>query len=410
MNTARHIASWVTSTSALKVVAAAFLASSVFYGSPAAAQTCGTDYTVKEGESLAGIARKIYGNTSQWTVIFYANQDRIGANASLLVPGLVLRVPCVGQEPEQQLPQTATVQAAPSASAAPDRFILSNLVKRIEFLTAEGYAPLTGRALPNGGMVTHLVSASMDLIKEQSEGRFDYGISWVNDWSAHLNPLLSTRAFDVGFPWIKPDCSSFLQLGPDAKYKCQKFFFSDPLYEIVEVIYVKEGSSIQFDRDDDIIGKTVCITVEQGEYDLNRDGRNWVKDDKVTLMRPPSLKDCFGLLQEGTVDAVIAPSLTGQATATALGIADEVSALPRPLAIQTVHAIVAKTHPHARTLLYYINSALAKLKESGEHDRLIETHLSQFWATYDPDQAPVNPQPPTRAPDGRDSDGETTSG
>ena len=42
------------------------------------AQTCGAGYAVKEGESLADIAAKVYGSSSQWTLIFYANQDRMG--------------------------------------------------------------------------------------------------------------------------------------------------------------------------------------------------------------------------------------------------------------------------------------------------------------------------------------------
>ena len=54
----------------------------------ATAQTCGSDYAIKQGESLADIAARVYGSASQWTLIFYANQDRMGANASLLVPGL----------------------------------------------------------------------------------------------------------------------------------------------------------------------------------------------------------------------------------------------------------------------------------------------------------------------------------
>ena len=45
------------------------------------AQTCGTDYTIREGETLAQIAARVYGNPAQWTIIFYANQDRLGTNA-----------------------------------------------------------------------------------------------------------------------------------------------------------------------------------------------------------------------------------------------------------------------------------------------------------------------------------------
>ena len=57
------------------VVLVCGLRSSIAFG-----QTCGTDYTLKEGETLAQIAARIYGNHAQWTVIFYANQDRLGTN------------------------------------------------------------------------------------------------------------------------------------------------------------------------------------------------------------------------------------------------------------------------------------------------------------------------------------------
>src|SRR5258705_4263734 len=82
------------------------------------AQPCGTDYTIKEGETLAQIAARIYGNPAQWTVIFYANQDRLGTNESLLVPGLALRLPCIGgSQQSQPLPQIATTPAqSPTAS------------------------------------------------------------------------------------------------------------------------------------------------------------------------------------------------------------------------------------------------------------------------------------------------------
>ena len=66
------------------------------------AQTCGTEYTIKDGETLAQIAGRVYGNPTQWTVIFYANQDRLGANMSLLVPGLSIRLPCIGSDKSGQ--------------------------------------------------------------------------------------------------------------------------------------------------------------------------------------------------------------------------------------------------------------------------------------------------------------------
>jgi polar amino acid transport system substrate-binding protein len=351
------------------------------------AQSCGTDYAVKEGESLADIAARVYGNSSQWTLIFYANQDRMGANASLLVPGLSIRIPCLaGQQPAAQAPAAAAPtpsQTPATVAAGSGEMELSSVVKRIEFLTADGATPFTDRSLPSGGMITQIVSTGMDLVKEQSQGTFAYNVSWVNDWAAHLNPLLITRAFDAGFPWLKPDCSRPAELSQDAKYRCQKFFFSDPLYEVFTVLFVKSNSPITFAKDDEIIGKALCQPIGASTYDLDKGGRNWVKDNKVLLLRPQTIEECFRLLDSGSVNATVAADLTGKAVTAALGLGDKIKALSRPVGIGTLHLIVPKTHPHASTVLYYINTSIAKLRESGEYDKIVDSHLSRFWVAND---------------------------
>jgi polar amino acid transport system substrate-binding protein len=346
---------------------------------PVKAQTCGANYTIKDGESLADIASRVYGSASQWTLIFYANQDRMGANASMLVPGLNIRIPCVGGQQPTAAVAVPGPAASPAAPAPDDDMELSSVVKRIEFLTADGFTPFTDRSLPNGGLITHLVSSAMDLIKDRSGGGFSYNVSWVNDWAAHLNPLLITRAFDVGFPWLKPDCSRPSELSQDAKYRCQKFFFSDPLYEVFTVLFVKSSSPMSFSKDDEVLGKTLCQPAGQSTYELDKGGRNWVKENKIVLLRPQSVEECFRLLDNGSVSAVVTADLTGKSAVAALGLGDKVKALPRPVAIGTLHLIVPKTHPHASTVLYYINTAMVKLRESGEYDKIVDSHLSRFW-------------------------------
>src|SRR5208283_1285805 len=101
----RHGARWLYAAMALSV-------GLMGYEAPAGAQTCGSDYTLKEGESLADIAARAYGSSSQWTLIFYANQDRMGANASMLVPGLSIRIPCLGGK-------ASAGAAAPAVAVAP---------------------------------------------------------------------------------------------------------------------------------------------------------------------------------------------------------------------------------------------------------------------------------------------------
>ena len=344
-----------------------------------AAQTCGTDYTIKEGETLAQIAARVYGNPTQWTIIFYANQDRLGTSESLLVPGFTLRLPCIGGSLQPQpLPQIATTPAqAPTPTEA--SFIISSLLRRVEFLTADGFSPYTGRSLEGGGMLTQVITSAMGLVKEEAKGRFDYGVSWVNDWAAHLNPLLLTRAFDVGFPWARPDCDSALTLDQSSQFRCQRFFFSDPLYEVITSLFVRNDSRIKTLRTEEITGATLCRPAGYPTHELDQGGRNWVKDGKVTLIRPPTVDECFRLVDNGTVDGVVEAELVGRTSIALLGLGDKVRIIDQPLALTTLHVLISKAHPHSRTILYYMNSSLAKLRDSGEYDRIIERHLARFW-------------------------------
>src|SRR5260370_25303399 len=104
----------------------------------AAAQTCGTEYKIKEGETLAQIAARVYGNPTQWTVIFYANQDRLGTNASLLVPGLAIALPCIGGAAPQTPPALQKVTAPlpqPHAHSAHAPLMVSIAARRIAHLS-----------------------------------------------------------------------------------------------------------------------------------------------------------------------------------------------------------------------------------------------------------------------------------
>jgi polar amino acid transport system substrate-binding protein len=380
------------------------------------AQTCGTDYTIKEGETLAQIAARVYGNPAQWTIIFYANQDRLGTNVSLLVPGFTLRIPCVGGgQQAQSLPLIATTPAQTQAPSEAS-IIISTLVRRIEFLTADGFAPFTGRSLEGGGMLTQVIAAAMGLVKDEAKGRFDYGVSWVNDWSAHLNPLLLTRAFDVGFPWARPNCDG-VNLEPTSQFRCQRFFFSEPLYEVITGLFVQAGSRFKSLRNEEIAGAILCVPAGQPVHELDDHGRGWVRDNRIVLMRPPTVDECFRLLDAATVDGVVESELAGRASITSLGLADKVRMIEQPIALTTFHVLVSKSHPHARTILYYVNSSLEKLRETGEYDRIVERHLARFWEaqgvpnpaiSVTPAAAPVSVAPrreaapaPAAAPKGR---------
>ena len=99
----------------------------------------------------------------------------------------------------------------------------------------------------------------------------------------------------------------------------------------------------------------------------------------IVLMRPPTVDECCRLLDTATVDGVVETELAGRASITSLGLGDKVRMIDQPIALTTFHVLVSKSHPHARTILYYVNSSLEKLRESGEYDRIVERHLARFW-------------------------------
>ena len=58
----------------------------------AASKPSGQNYTVKSGDCLWNIAKKFYGNGSQYTKIYNANKDKI-KNPNLIYPNQVLWIP-----------------------------------------------------------------------------------------------------------------------------------------------------------------------------------------------------------------------------------------------------------------------------------------------------------------------------
>jgi 5'-nucleotidase len=57
------------------------------------ADATGTRHVVREGETLASIARHAYGDATRWKLLFDANRHLIGDNPAKLAPGLVLLLP-----------------------------------------------------------------------------------------------------------------------------------------------------------------------------------------------------------------------------------------------------------------------------------------------------------------------------
>ena len=349
---------------ALAITASLF----AFSHSPGHAQSCGDSYKVVSGDTLSRISNSAYENAQKWSLIYYANKEVIGDDPSMIHPGQVYRIPCAEQAAAEIAQEEPVVE--------PARAVITS-AGGITLLTADDYRPFTDRGLPKGGMITDIVRTA--LAAQKSGASTDFNINWVNDWSAHLNPLLSKQAFDMGFPWFQPNCEHYDALDEPARFRCDTFHFSEPVFEILVLFFTKPGSGFQFSSDDQVVGKRLCRPSGYFTFDLDKDGRNWVKQEKVTLLRPQSVDECFEMLARNEVDAVALNEFTGRAAVAKLNMTEQVVAIEKPVSVLNLHVVIAKSHPRAEALLQHVNKALKQIKSSGKYGEIVERHLSVFW-------------------------------
>ena len=327
-------------------------------GAAAQAEPCGGAYTVQPGETLSTIAERHYGDASLWARIQSDNRDVIGDAPDAVRAGMTLWLPCVDGRPTD-LKSTETAARPAAARGA------------LNVLTASGYAPFADRDMPEGGIFPALVEAA--LAETGQDG--GYKIHWIEDRNAHLDPLLSNVLMDMGFPWPRPDCDAAGQ-----RPECRLLLFSDPVFEVLSVLFVAADREIAFERPDDLAGLTLCRPSGFLVHDLDRPGQRLIGEGAVTLVQPPSAADCLAQVMEGKADAMAMDEFSGQATVRRAGLSGRIKALAdRPLSIETLHVVVPRAHPRAAELIGRINAGLREIRENGRFQSILDTHLTRYW-------------------------------
>lgn len=200
-----------------------------------------------------------------------------------------------------------------------------------------------------------IVSAALRKVG-QKDSALGFGFSRVKSRSLLLDPLLSAKVVDIGLSWQKPDCTGS-QTGDDVKSLCQRFFFSKPVFVEEGRVVVLRSASPQRALAD----LRVC-TVKGFAGPVSGFGGH---------MRAASFENCFRLLASKQVDGVAGDQWRLRRAITDLKLADQLSTLKVPVYRRSYHAIIAKSHMRARTLLYYLNGGLQALRDSGEMNVLL---------------------------------------
>ncbi len=355
-----------------------------------AQQTCGGEYTVKPGDSLSLIADRLYKDVGQWTVIYRTNISVIPSPDSIRV-GQKYRMPCIDGLPVG-LKGGTVVQAdsrpvAPpviAATAAPQITATAAQAQRqrateerragvdVKLLVADDFKPFTNRLYLSSGLITDVVNRAYVANSDTGQHKF----YWVNDRSVHLDPMLSEGMVDVAFPWKKPDCAA----APSADL-CTNFVYSEPMFEMLVVLFTAKGSGVTYRREADLDGMRICSPLSHSGGDRAGTSAAYMKSAGARLQLPNTAEDCFSRLVDGTADAVAMNEFTGRVVLKDMGLDNRVELqLSRPLAIEGLHAVAHKSNPRAEELIAAFNDGLGKMRDSGEYLSVIDKHMSSIWA------------------------------
>ena len=327
----------------------------------AAEPACGEAYTVAAGDTLSKIAEAAYRDPNLWPYIygFSRNAAVIGGDPSLIGIGIRLTLP----------PCPRSAQNDATAPIVNDR--RQRTAETIEALTAGDYAPFTDQNWENGGMLTEIVDAALG----EASGAPGYSIDWVNDWAAHIDPLLRRHKYDMGFPWFKPNCDRPENLSEDDLKRCE-FYFSEPLFDMLIVLFKRSDDTRALASDADLHGTRLCRPAGYFTFDLTE--RGLVPGGTIELERPQTVGECFHKLVDGEVDFVTINQFTGQSAIAEFGYGDLVAASEQLADTLGLHLIIHRGHPNAIRLLKTVDSGLSALRKSGRYDEIVGRHLAIF--------------------------------
>lgn len=368
--------------SVFRTATAAALVSLAMAGQSRAQETCGGTYTVKPGDSLSAIADRLYRNASMWTTIHSNNLESIGQKANNIRVGQKLEINCVNGLPAglpggKPVAEKTAKAASASVPAVRKTVVRARTTKprdseaTVRILAGDGYKPFSDRLLRNSGMMSDIVNRAYAAAEMGGKHRF----FWVNDRSAHLDPMLANGMADVAFPWIKPAC--------DGVGACADYVYSDPMFEMLVLLFTKKGANLTFNSGADLAGHRLCRPKGLQLDALKGSDADWLRNNRVTVMQPGTAQECFSRLLRGETDFVALNEFTGRMVLADMGLRDEVEILAaRPMSIESLHVVAHRSNPRAEELIALFNQGLSDIRDSGEYRDTVESHLSSIWAGF----------------------------
>ena len=287
------------------------------------------------------------------------------------------------EAPEAEAPEAEAIVAepAPAPEAAPaeapvvevaaDAGAATAPMQPLRLVTGNGYAPFADEMLPGGGMLTQIVEMAIF----RADPAIPYNLTFISDWQAHIDALLPSQAYDLSFPWVRPDCEAPETLTSADLARCEDFEFSAPYYEIVDGFFVLADSDlVSASSYEAFAGKRICRPEGYTTGVLDAVG---LSAPNVELMRPLEASDCFEALASGKVDLVSIDAEAGDSVIAELGLVGDFLQNPHLMTLQSLHVIAHKSNPRAVEMVRLLDGGLVEMYDSGEWYDIVSTALSQ---------------------------------
>ena len=222
---------------------------------------------------------------------------------------------------------------------------------KLQLVTGDDYAPLTGRALAGGGMLTTVVQAAFDRSGAASS------LAW-QPWKRGYMMTLRGE-YDATYPYIR------------AKQREQAFLYSAPLYVSEQHLFSRATEAVEVDELAGSSGRRLCLPLG---WQLPVAVQSLVDQGVLVRHSPRGLNECALLLLLGRDDFFLADLQLGLHALQSTGAArSRFHVSGSVLSRQTMHLIVPRGRPDAAQLIESFDRGLQALRESGDYQRLTET-------------------------------------
>ncbi|WP_419901886.1 substrate-binding periplasmic protein [Kiloniella sp.] len=229
------------------------------------------------------------------------------------------------------------------------------VAKDMKLVTGTDYAPFTSPDLPEGGVITDVVSHVFR--------KMGYGIDLqYYPWNRGMKRVASLES-DVTFPYAK------------TAEREKDYLYSRPVNLLTVSIFQRTGSARDFNEPQDLVGLTYCQPLG---YKTEDELIPLLEASVINRFRADTVDSCIDRLGSGRADFVALNNLVVWAAAKRIWIGQGgIEEAEKPLNTSTEHVIISRHHPDGEKLILEFNRAYQLLLDDGTLKKIWVKHLGE---------------------------------